>query len=1173
MMDGTKKRQNIWKLFRKGLVLGLLLLLLGVIGHTLFSDNSMNAQADSHYLEVTLTQTMPEEGFLMIPGVAIPQDITASIEKTTEHSYVYVKVVEQNNEHDYLLYEMAEGWLPLNTLAGDPIPGVYYRCCDGDTSGSWPILKDQQITVNPETVTWSVLEQLSADTTGESWPRLIYEAYGVALEYSDELMTPLDGWSIVDGSKWKVVVQEIIPPAPAIITALQAPDDAEVFAYDVTLQDVNGYCMQPYEPVEVQLPVATGADAAIVLHVLDSGSKIRNAIPNGNVIGLQTTDTEKTTLVEVIEAKVVGGNAEFEAASFSTYYVVSGHNETLKSWWQDSSGGTTEENTRFNVDRRIYGLELSDPKEQTYYVEPDSTLYLYVKDGTVTARNITENTSGGTITLSGAVNDPAGLLVKVSGTAQDGQKMTFTVNGTTTTVDGTTVNAIWTVNIIVKHDVIEGTFDNADYPVYVGITFDPTKISIANEPRVSGNDTNDWTYITNMSSLTMTGDSSSYKQKDVIAPVAGSKAVNYLYASIQNHTFLEGTDDDSVKGWIDTEMATTDGYPPTIELDDHVHSIGWKSIAEKLLKDSNISSKIKATDGTTPTMTNYGEVGGYVLQPYVVKLQTSKYVGWHINACFVPVRDANTQWMNFDENLPEGAYIDYLNVPLRKPLKTGSTDATTALMYSVQPGGTDYVAISESEYITLSDGRKLRFIGWNTQSDGSGCQYPGQGATYSSPSNDSNYWGSSGTHNHQDENQIAGIKKKNPFLDGKTGTMYAFWSAIAERLELHKVVESDVTISSPATFEFKLTITSLEGVKLSQDGKDKIVFELYDAATDTLVPNSKDSNTALAVNNTVTIRMTANQYAAIFLPTSTQYKIEEVNIPSGYTQVNSVNAEGIIGGKGNDGNVIFTNSYNSTKGFLNLEKTVAGEEADPEQLFTFTVTFADENISADKSNSVEFTLYDNLDKPIVDINDRVIINEANEIYTVLLKHGERIVFSGLEAGTTYAITETTVENYAATVTTQTGDEEATEAADPTSGTIVEDKFTNVVYTNTYNQPESDGTLTITKAFKDCTPEDGESFVFTVKNNADNAVVAEVVIYGAGSKTIQVPYGDYTVTEDNAWSWRYTAAVSPSQPVTVSSTFNPTVTFTNTKSNPNWLDASAGVTNRFSSATQNGGEQQ
>lgn len=361
-------------------------------------------------------------------------------------------------------------------------------------------------------------------------------------------------------------------------------------------------------------------------------------------------------------------------------------------------------------------------------------------------------------------------------------------------------------------------------------------------------------------------------------------------------------------------MMTSDGYPPTVELDDFVYGIDWKAIAEKLLADSGIASKLKATNGVTPTMANYGEVGGYVLQPYVVKIQTSKYVGWHINACFVPVRDEGTQWMNFDENLPEGAYIDYLNVPLRKPLKTGSTDATTALMYSVQPGGTAYVAVSESEYITLSDGRKLRFIGWNTQPDGNGCQYPGQGATYLSPSNDSTYWAGQ-THDHVNDPET---RAKNPFLDGKTGTMYAFWSAIAERLELHKIVESDETISSSPQFTFELTITSLEGVQLSQDGGDKIVFELYDVATDTLVPNSNDKNTALAVGNKVTIHMTDQQYAAIFLPVGTQYKIVEADMSTyGYTLVNSVNAEGAIGGKGYDGNVIFTNSYNSTKGFLN----------------------------------------------------------------------------------------------------------------------------------------------------------------------------------------------------------------------------------------------------------------
>lgn len=457
------------------------------------------------------------------------------------------------------------------------------------------------------------MEQLYQDTTGATWPKLIYKAWAIALETNDGLTSAQQGWELLH------LQTELTTADGQIIAALAVPETLAVSAYDVYLPDEAGNRQQPASTLPVSLPVADGAESAIILHILDTHEEIVAAIEAGTAIGLQTTE-DMVVIAEVIEPTVANGKASFTATSFSTYYVVSGHTETLKSWWQDSSGGTTEANTRYNVDRSIYGLDSTDTDAQTYYVEPDSTMYLYVKNGTVTNREITENTSNGNISLS-AANDEAGLLVKVSGTAVEGQEMTFTVNKQ------------WTVKVIVIADVVESTFNNTDYPVYIGITFDPTTISIANEPRVSGNDTNEWTYVTNLTNLTITGGSSSYRQKDVIAPVSGSKATNYLLASIKDQTFLEGTDDDSVKGLIDTEMQSSDGYPPTVELDNYVYGIDWEAIAEKLLADSGIASKLKATNGVTPTMDNYGEVGGYVLQPYVVKIQTSKYVGWHINAC------------------------------------------------------------------------------------------------------------------------------------------------------------------------------------------------------------------------------------------------------------------------------------------------------------------------------------------------------------------------------------------------------------------------------------------------------------------------------------------------------------------------------------------------------------
>ena len=212
------------------------------------------------------------------------------------------------------------------------------------------------------------------------------------------------------------------------------------------------------------------------------------------------------------------------------------------------------------------------------------------------------------------------------------------------------------------------------------------------------------------------------------------------------------------------------------------------------------------------------------------------------------------------------------------------------------------------------------------------------------------------------------------------------------------------------------------------------------------------------------------------------------------------------------------------------------------------------------------------------MTDRVTFNEEDASYTVRLKSGERIVFSGLEDGTGYTITETPVSGYVTSVSTKVGDDSTAESTSGATkeGSIVEDKFTNVEYVNTYAPEPTNGTLTIKKEFSGCTPESGESFVFTVKD-ANGAEVAEVVIYGTGSKTktLSLPYGTYTVTEDNDWSWRYTASPTNATAVISADDPNPIVTFTNTKEKKNWLDGSAGVTNNFGDAseTTHGGGQQ
>ena len=102
-------------------------------------------------------------------------------------------------------------------------------------------------------------------------------------------------------------------------------------------------------------------------------------------------------------------------------------------------------------------------------------------------------------------------------------------------------------------------------------------------------------------------------------------------------------------------------------------------------------------------------------------------------------------------------------------------------------------------------------------------------------------------------------------------------------------------------------------------------------------------------------------------------------------------------------------------------------------------------------------------------------------------------------------------------------------------------------------------LTIQKIAKAGTTIDpNQTFVFKVKNN-DNGKTMEIVITGAGQKTVKsLPMGSYTITEDTGWSWQY-RPTEATQTITVSET-SKTVTFENEKTSTNWLTSLAKALN-------------
>lgn len=111
----------------------------------------------------------------------------------------------------------------------------------------------------------------------------------------------------------------------------------------------------------------------------------------------------------------------------------------------------------------------------------------------------------------------------------------------------------------------------------------------------------------------------------------------------------------------------------------------------------------------------------------------------------------------------------------------------------------------------------------------------------------------------------------------------------------------------------------------------------------------------------------------------------------------------------------------------------------------------------------------------------------------------------------------------------------------------------------YRLAPQNGSLTIEKDGCNETLDENQSFVFTVSGNGVNM---DVVIHGNNSVTIKdLPAGTYTVTEDTAWSWRYTPDGND-KTVEVPGGGEGKVTFINSRDKVKWLDGNAYCDNKW-----------
>lgn len=110
------------------------------------------------------------------------------------------------------------------------------------------------------------------------------------------------------------------------------------------------------------------------------------------------------------------------------------------------------------------------------------------------------------------------------------------------------------------------------------------------------------------------------------------------------------------------------------------------------------------------------------------------------------------------------------------------------------------------------------------------------------------------------------------------------------------------------------------------------------------------------------------------------------------------------------------------------------------------------------------------------------------------------------------------------------------------------------------------TLTVNKSVAK-TYSNNDSFIFNVVGKGNVPYNAQVVITGNGSATLTgLPVGDYTVTEDTGWSWRYTCDGSTKSTVLSSANANDRVTITNKLGDNKYLGDETYVINKCKSST-------
>ena len=158
------------------IILSVALIVCGTVAGTLAWLTDKTGEVKNTFtvgdINIELKETTGET-YKMVPGIELEKNPTVTVKAGSEACWLFVKVDKSTNFDNFMTFGMADGWKPL-----DGVAGVYYRevgdkSAEGTTDESFAVISGNKVTVKTEVTK----EMLTAKDFAN--PTLTFTAYAI----------------------------------------------------------------------------------------------------------------------------------------------------------------------------------------------------------------------------------------------------------------------------------------------------------------------------------------------------------------------------------------------------------------------------------------------------------------------------------------------------------------------------------------------------------------------------------------------------------------------------------------------------------------------------------------------------------------------------------------------------------------------------------------------------------------------------------------------------------------------------------------------------------------------------------------------------------------------------------------------------------------------------------